>query len=135
METSVKEFEQFHSSISFLISYNENEEDKKLFNTRMHSLDNPKACRELRLAQAKRIYELYKDHKEWIPLENIEIRLIKLKNHSGAPANNIIIYGFENGIFVNKESYHKLFIQQRDESENIGIIASSIIDESPFNLE
>lgn len=130
------EFEQFRSPICFMISYNENEEDVELFNRIINPIDNPKEFNDLRIKQAKRIYELYKEHKEWCPLENIEIRLTKLKNYNYVPVNNLIIYGFENGIIINNKddtNKHKLRIRQRYESENVSAIASSIImDDLPF---
>lgn len=127
MNISVKEISQFRSSICFVISYNKREEDVELFNQIISPIDNPKEYNDLRIKQAKRIYELYKEHKEWCPLENIEIRLTKLKNYNYVPVNSIIIYGFENGLIVNNESYNKIRIRQRDESENVAAIASSII--------
>lgn len=127
MDISVKETSQFRSPICFVISYNKKEEDVELFNQIISPIDNPKEYNDLRIKQAKRIYELYKEHKEWCPLENIEIRLTKLKNYNYVPVNSIIIYGFENGFIVNNEFYNKIRIRQRYESENVAAIASSII--------
>ena len=130
---SVKETKQFHSSIIFILPYID-EDDKKLFErSDINPLFEPKKYKTLRIKQAKRIYELYKasSFSKTMPFENIELRLIKLQNNSKKQfANNIFIYGFENGLIVNNEANNKLHIQQRDKSENIAAIASSIIDDN-----
>lgn len=130
MDISVKETSQFHSSIIFTVSYKDNEDDIKLFEQSIDQYFEPKKYKTLRIKQAKRIYEIYKNSSfsKTIPLENIELRLIRLQKYN----NTIIIYGFENGLIANNESYNKLRIQQRDKSENVAAIASSIIDDSPY---
>ena len=128
---SVKETNQFHSPLIFYLPYI-NEDDKKLFErSDINPLFEPKKYKTFRIKQAKRIYELYKASSlsKNMPFENIELRLIILQNNNEKQfANNILIYGFENGLIANNEADNKLHIQQRDKSENIAAIASSIID-------
>lgn len=130
MNISVKEISQFHTSIIFTFSYEDNEDDIKLFEKSIDQYFEPKKFKMLRIKQAKRIYEIYKDSSfsKTMPLENIEIRLIKLQKSD----KTIIIYGFENGLIANNETYNKLHIQQRDKSENVAAIASSIMDDLMF---
>lgn len=130
MNISVKEISQFHTSIIFTLSYEDNEDDIKLFNQSIDQYFEPKKFKMLRIKQAKRIYKIYKNScfSKTIPLENIELRLIRLQKSN----NTLIIYGFENGLIANNETYNKLRIQQRDKSENVAAIASSIMDDSPF---